>query len=167
DDRGDERTDDDVRRIEEDEREDREEDDSRRAPFPARFERCRRLARIGRGSSNDGHRWRVVSSRALNVTPTTLPGVMLIEPRVFSDERGFFLETYHAAKFREAGLPEHFLQDNHSRSKKGVLRGLHYQEPKPQGKLIRCTRGAIFDVAVDIRAGSPTFGKWFGVEPTG
>lgn len=86
---------------------------------------------------------------------------------MFSDDRGFFLETYNSARFKDAGLPEHFVQDNHSRSKKGVLRGLHYQEPNPQGKLVRCTRGAIFDVAVDIRVGSPTFAKWFGVELTG
>src|SRR6185436_18539078 len=104
--------------------------------------------------------------RALNVTQTSVPGVLIIEPRVFSDDRGFFLETYNAARFREAGLPETFPQDNHSRSKRGVLRGLHYQEPDPQGKLVRCTRGAIYDVAVDIRVGSPTFAKWVGVELT-
>ena len=104
--------------------------------------------------------------RALNVIPTSLPGVLIVEPRVFSDDRGFFLETYNAARFREAGLPEHFVQDNHSRSKQGVLRGLHYQEPNPQGKLVRCTRGAIWDVAVDIRTGSPAFGQWVGVELT-
>jgi dTDP-4-dehydrorhamnose 3,5-epimerase len=104
--------------------------------------------------------------RALNVIQTSLPGVVIIEPRVFTDDRGFFLETYNAARFREAGLPETFPQDNHSRSKAGVLRGLHYQEPDPQGKLVRCTRGAIYDVAVDIRVGSPTFAKWVGVELT-
>ena len=104
--------------------------------------------------------------RALNVIQTSVPGVLIIEPRVFSDDRGFFLETYNAARFREAGLPEAFPQDNHSRSKRGVLRGLHYQEPNPQGKLVRCTRGAIYDVAVDIRVGSPTFAKWVGVELT-
>ena len=103
----------------------------------------------------------------MNVTKTPLPGVVIVEPRVFTDDRGFFLETYNSARFRDAGLPEHFVQDNHSRSKRGVLRGLHYQEPNAQGKLVRCTRGAIFDVAVDIRTGSPTFGKWFGVELTG
>jgi dTDP-4-dehydrorhamnose 3,5-epimerase len=100
----------------------------------------------------------------LNVINTNLPGVVVIEPRVFADDRGFFLETWNAARFRDAGLPQHFVQDNHSRSKRGVLRGLHYQEPNPQGKLVRCTRGAIFDVAVDIRRGAPTFGKWYGTE---
>ena len=89
---------------------------------------------------------------------------MLVEPRVYADDRGFFLETFHREKFREAGIAGEFVQDNHSRSRKGVLRGLHYQEPTPQGKLIRCSRGAVFDVAVDIRAGSPQFGKWFAVE---
>ena len=88
----------------------------------------------------------------------------MVQPRVFADERGFFLETFHATKFRDAGLPDHFVQDNHSRSKMGVLRGLHFQEPNAQGKLVRCLRGAIWDVAVDIRIGSPTFGKWVGVE---
>lgn len=93
-----------------------------------------------------------------------LPGVILIEPKVFADDRGFFMETYHLARFREAGIPAEFVQDNHSQSKRGVLRGLHYQEPHPQGKLVRCTRGALFDVAVDIRRGSPAFGKWYAVE---
>lgn len=74
------------------------------------------------------------------------------------------METYHRDRFREAGIAGDFVQDNHSRSRRGVLRGLHYQEPTPQGKLVRCTRGAVFDVAVDIRAGSPRFGSWFGVE---
>ncbi len=102
--------------------------------------------------------------RALNVIKTPLEGVLIIEPRVISDDRGFFIETWNATRFREAGLPQEFVQDNQSRSKRGVLRGLHYQEPNPQGKLVRCTRGSIFDVAVDIRVGSPTFGKWFGTE---
>lgn len=88
----------------------------------------------------------------------------VVQPRVFADDRGFFLETYNALRFREVRLPEQFVQDNHSRSLRGVLRGLHYQEPNAQGKLVRCTRGSIWDVAVDIRRGSPTFGKWFGVE---
>jgi dTDP-4-dehydrorhamnose 3,5-epimerase len=105
--------------------------------------------------------------RALNVTQTPLPGVLLIEPRVFADERGFFLETYNAARFREIGIGDGFVQDNHSRSRRGVLRGLHYQEPNAQGKLVRCSAGAIYDVAVDIRVGSPTFGKWYGVELSG
>ena len=100
----------------------------------------------------------------MNVIQTPLPGVFLIEPKVFSDDRGFFLETWNAARFAEAGIALPFVQDNHSRSKRGVLRGLHYQQPNPQGKLVRCTRGAIFDVAVDIRAGSPNFGKWYGAE---
>lgn len=90
--------------------------------------------------------------------------MVLVEPRVYADDRGFFLETYHRDKFREAGIAGQFVQDNHSRSRRGVLRGLHYQEPTSQGKLVRCSRGAIFDVAVDIRVGSPQFGKWFGVE---
>jgi dTDP-4-dehydrorhamnose 3,5-epimerase len=104
--------------------------------------------------------------RALDVISTPLPDVLILRPRLFADDRGFFLETYHAAKFREAGLPDTFLQDNHSRSRRNVLRGLHYQEPSAQGKLVRCTRGAIWDVAVDIRVGSPTFAKWFGTELT-
>jgi dTDP-4-dehydrorhamnose 3,5-epimerase len=95
---------------------------------------------------------------------TPLPGVLLIEPDIFEDDRGFFMETYHADRFREHGIASAFVQDNHSRSARGVLRGLHYQEPKAQGKLVRCTRGALFDVAVDIRVGSPTFGKWYGAE---
>lgn len=100
----------------------------------------------------------------MKFTETELPGVVLIEPKVFGDERGYFLETFHAARFREAGLPTEFVQDNHSRSARGVLRGLHYQMPNAQGKLIRCSRGAIYDVAVDIRTGSPAFGRWYGVE---
>jgi dTDP-4-dehydrorhamnose 3,5-epimerase len=102
--------------------------------------------------------------RALNIRETPLPGVFLIEPKVFTDERGFFMETYNLDAFRTAGITDTFVQDNHSRSARGVLRGLHYQEPNAQGKLVRCTRGAIFDVAVDIRRGSPSFAKWFGLE---
>ena len=90
--------------------------------------------------------------------------MVLVKPRVYADDRGLFLETYHRDKFREAGIAGEFVQDNHSRSRRGVLRGLHYQEPAPQGKLVRCIRGGVFDVAVDIRAGSPQFGKWFGAE---
>ncbi len=101
---------------------------------------------------------------ALKVIETSLPGVLVIEPRVYADERGLFLETYHLDRFRDAGIPAVFVQDNHSRSRRGVLRGLHYQEPAQQGKLVRCSRGTIFDVAVDIRAGSPHFGKWFAIE---
>ena len=101
----------------------------------------------------------------MNVIETSLPGVLVIEPKVFKDERGFFMETYHSARFRNLGIPD-FVQDNHSHSARGVLRGLHYQEPNAQGKLVRCTRGALYDVAVDIRVGSPHFGKWFGVDLT-
>jgi dTDP-4-dehydrorhamnose 3,5-epimerase len=100
----------------------------------------------------------------LNVRQTSLPGVLLIEPKVFGDDRGFFMETYRVDAFRDAGIASEFVQDNHSRSARGVLRGLHYQEPNAQGKLVRCTRGAIFDVAVDIRRGSPSFSRWFGIE---
>ena len=98
----------------------------------------------------------------MKVHETPLPGVLLIEPRVFRDERGFFLESYNEVRFREHGLPTEFRQDNHSRSARNVLRGLHYQLDNPQGKLVTAVRGEIFDVAVDIRTGSPTFGKWFG-----
>jgi dTDP-4-dehydrorhamnose 3,5-epimerase len=100
----------------------------------------------------------------LKVTETSLPGVLLIEPAVLGDARGFFIETYHAERFREVGIDAAFVQDNHSRSARGVLRGLHYQEPNAQGKLVRCPRGALFDVAVDVRVGSPHFGTWCGVE---
>ena len=99
----------------------------------------------------------------MKFTETSLPGVILIEPLVRGDERGFFMETYRADKFAESGIADVFVQDNHSRSARGVLRGLHYQEPHPQGKLVRCTRGELFDVAVDIRRGSPSFGQWYGV----
>ncbi|MGB9668046.1 MAG: dTDP-4-dehydrorhamnose 3,5-epimerase [Thermosulfidibacteraceae bacterium] len=93
-----------------------------------------------------------------------ISGLILIKPRVFKDQRGFFMETYKFSVFRENGIDVKFLQDNHSGSVKGVLRGLHYQKhPKAQGKLVRCIKGEIFDVAVDIRKGSPTFGKWVGV----
>ena len=93
---------------------------------------------------------------------TGLPGVLLIEPDVFRDARGFFLETFHARKYREGGIPYEFVQDNQSRSQRGTLRGLHAQLRRPQGKLVRAVKGEIFDVAVDIRKGSPTFGKWVG-----
>ncbi len=89
---------------------------------------------------------------------------MIIEPRVFGDARGFFMETWNAAGFAAAGLDLAFVQDNHSRSQKGVLRGLHFQNPGPQGKLVRVTHGAVFDVAVDLRRSSPHFGQWAGVE---
>ncbi len=100
----------------------------------------------------------------MKLRPTTLPHVQILEPKVFGDDRGFFLETFHAAVFRDLGLPEEWVQDNHSYSRRGVIRGLHYQLEQPQGKIVRCTRGRILDVAVDIRRGSPTFGQWTGVE---
>jgi dTDP-4-dehydrorhamnose 3,5-epimerase len=100
-------------------------------------------------------------------TPLALAGVTLIKPQLFGDERGFFLELYKHSDFVRAGMPEQLVQDNYSRSAMGVLRGLHYQKnPKAQGKLVTCVKGRIFDVAVDIRKGSPTFGKWAGVELT-
>ncbi len=98
------------------------------------------------------------------VTETELPGVKLIEPRVFGDDRGFFLESWNARAFAAAGLDVDFVQDNHSRSARGVLRGLHFQRHDPQGKLVRVTSGAVFDVAVDIRRSSPAFGRWVGYE---
>lgn len=98
----------------------------------------------------------------MKITATPLPGVLLIEPRVFGDERGFFLESYRADRLSEAGITLPFVQDNHSRSRKGVLRGLHFQIKHPQGKLVRVTQGEVLDVAVDIRPGSPSFGKWYG-----
>jgi len=94
---------------------------------------------------------------------TELPGVLLIEPQVHGDDRGFFLETYHAEKYRDGGIPGPFVQDNHSRSARGTLRGLHGQAPRAQGKLLRVIEGEIFDVAVDVRVGSPAFGKHVGV----
>jgi dTDP-4-dehydrorhamnose 3,5-epimerase len=94
---------------------------------------------------------------------TELPDVLVIEPDVHQDERGFFLETYHAEKYLAAGIVGPFVQDNHSRSVAGTLRGLHLQSRRPQGKLIRAVEGEIFDVAVDVRVGSPTFGRWVGV----
>jgi len=94
--------------------------------------------------------------------PTEIPDVVLIEPKVFKDDRGFFLESYSRKKFEEAGIPVEFVQDNHSRSVKGTLRGLHAQVRSPQGKLVRVLEGEVLDVAVDIRRGSPTFGKWVG-----
>jgi len=100
----------------------------------------------------------------VNVIETALPGVLIIEPRVFGDLRGFFMETWNAADFAAKGLDPAFVQDNHSRNQKGVLRGLHFQNPGPQGKLVRVTAGAVFDVVVDLRASSPTFGKWVGTE---
>ena len=100
----------------------------------------------------------------MNVIETSLPGVLIIEPKVFGDERGFFMETWNAKTFAEKGLDLIFVQDNQSRSEKHSLRGLHYQIKQPQGKLVRVTAGRAFDVAVDLRRSSPTFGKWAGVE---
>lgn len=100
----------------------------------------------------------------MNVVETALPGVMLIEPRVFGDDRGFFLESWNAQAFAAAGIDAPFVQDNHSRSAKGVLRGLHYQIEAPQGKLVRVTAGAVFDVVVDMRRSSSQFGRWVGFE---
>jgi dTDP-4-dehydrorhamnose 3,5-epimerase len=99
----------------------------------------------------------------LQLIPTTLNDVVILEPKVFGDKRGFFLEAYNEATFKSLGLPTHFVQDNHSGSRKGVLRGLHYQLQRPQGKLVRTLAGEIFDVAVDLRQGSPLFGQWVGV----
>jgi dTDP-4-dehydrorhamnose 3,5-epimerase len=100
----------------------------------------------------------------MNVIETALPGVLLIEPKVFGDARGFFLESWNRQTFAKLGLDLDFLQDNHSRSAKGVLRGIHYQLNEPQGKLVRVVSGAVFDVAVDLRKSSPHFGKWVGFE---
>ena len=99
----------------------------------------------------------------MRVLSTELPGVLIVEPVVHGDERGFFLETYHAQKHAALGIVGPFVQDNHSRSVGGTLRGLHLQVRRPQGKLVRAIAGEIFDVAVDVRLGSPTFGKWLGI----
>ena len=100
----------------------------------------------------------------MKVFETKLPGVLIIEPKVFGDTRGFFKETYQAQRFRDAGIKYDFVQDNHSRSQKGVLRGLHFQITKPQGKLVSCSQGAVFDVAVDVDPLSATFGQYVGIE---
>ena len=101
----------------------------------------------------------------MKVIATDIPEVLIIEPKVFGDERGFFFESYNKSQFRAAtGIEADFVQDNHSRSRKGVLRGLHYQIENPQGKLVRVTAGRVLDIAVDIRRSSPHFGKWFGLE---
>jgi len=96
------------------------------------------------------------------VTATAVPDVLVVEPKVFGDPRGFFLESWNAKVFAESGIPAAFVQDNHSRSPRGVLRGLHYQIRQPQGKLVRVVAGEVFDVAVDLRRASPTFGRWVG-----
>jgi dTDP-4-dehydrorhamnose 3,5-epimerase len=98
----------------------------------------------------------------MRFVPSEIPEVLLIEPQVFGDSRGFFMETWHAEKFAAAGLDLHFVQDNHSKSVQGTLRGLHYQIRKPQGKLVRVISGEVFDVAVDLRKSSPFFGRWVG-----
>ena len=101
----------------------------------------------------------------MKITPTAIADVLILEPRVFGDARGFFYESFNQKVFNEAvGQAWNFVQDNHSRGSQGVLRGLHYQIDQPQGKLVRAVRGAVFDVAVDVRASSPTFGRWVGVE---
>lgn len=97
-----------------------------------------------------------------NFIKTAIDGMFIIEPTVFGDERGYFLETYHYDEFKAAGIDANFVQDNQSKSKKGVLRGLHFQTKNPQGKLVRVISGEVFDVGVDLREGSPTFGKWVG-----
>jgi dTDP-4-dehydrorhamnose 3,5-epimerase len=102
----------------------------------------------------------------VRVVPTDLPEVLVIEPQVHVDGRGFFVETYHAERYRQHGICAPFVQDNHSRSVRGTLRGLHLQVRRPQGKLVRVIEGEVFDVAVDVRRGSPTFGRWIGVELT-
>jgi dTDP-4-dehydrorhamnose 3,5-epimerase len=100
----------------------------------------------------------------VKATPTSIPDVLLIQPRVFEDARGFFMEAFQKRRYQKLGLPATFVQDNHSGSRQGILRGLHYQIRQPQGKLIRVVVGEIFDVAVDIRQSSPTFGQWVGVD---
>jgi len=99
----------------------------------------------------------------VNVSPTTLPEVLVVTPRVFSDDRGFFFESWNARALAAAGIEATFVQDNHSRSRRGVLRGLHYQIEHAQGKLVRCVQGEVFDVVVDVRKSSPNFGRWMGI----
>lgn len=106
----------------------------------------------------------LTAPQQMNIIETTLPGVLLLEPKVFGDARGFFLESWNRETFAELGLDLDFVQDNHSRSAKGVLRGLHYQLNDPQGKLVRVVSGTVFDVAVDLRKSSPHFGQWVGYE---
>ena len=100
----------------------------------------------------------------MNIITTNLPGVIVIEPKVYVDKRGFFLETFREDVLLQAGINAHFVQDNHTRSSQGVLRGLHYQMTQTQGKLVRVAVGSVFDVVVDVRSGSPTFGQWYGTE---
>src|SRR5215468_10170858 len=103
----------------------------------------------------------------MKVLPTPLVGALILEPRIFEDERGFFLESYSERTFSELGIPEKFVQDNHSYSKRGVLRGLHYQIQKAQGKLVRVVSGEVLDVFLDLRKSSPSFGKWHSVKLSG
>ena len=108
-----------------------------------------------------------VAEPLMQLIPTAIPDVLLLQPKVFSDERGYFLQSFQQQQYETLlARPLHFVQDNHSHSKQGVLRGLHYQIQNPQGKLVRVVRGAVFDVAVDIRQDSPTFGQWAGIELT-
>ena len=109
----------------------------------------------------------VAGNTNLQIIETALPGALIIKPRVFADPRGFFMETYRQNVLAEAGIRDNFVQDNHSRSSRGVLRGLHYQLRHPQAKLCRVVQGEVLDIAVDIRLGSPTFGKWVGVVLSG
>ncbi len=117
---------------------------------------------LGLQSSVLSPRSSVFSTCEMNIQKTAIPDVLIIEPKVFTDERGFFMETFHARKFAEHGLPYNFVQDNHSGSKRGTLRGLHYQIRQAQGKLVRVVEGEVFDVAVDLRKSSSTFGQWVG-----
>lgn len=103
----------------------------------------------------------------MNIIETPIPDLLIIEPKIFGDDRGFFMESWSEAVFRAAGLNLSFVQDNHSRSARGVLRGVHFQNPDPQGKLVRVVSGRVWDVAVDLRASSPTFGQWYGLELSG
>src|SRR4030088_1747430 len=103
----------------------------------------------------------------IEVRPTVLPEVLVVDTECFEDERGFLIESYHRQRYADCGIEDQFVQDNHSRSRRGVLRGFHYQDQSaPMGKLVRCIAGAILDVAVDLRAGSPTLGRWVAVELT-
>jgi dTDP-4-dehydrorhamnose 3,5-epimerase len=103
----------------------------------------------------------------VKVSATELEGVLILEPRLFADERGFFMETFHAERYRGAGVPTTFVQDNFSRSVRGTLRGLHFQEPHAQGKLVQALSGQVVDVVVDVRRGSPTFSRWIAIELSG
>src|SRR5215471_19228104 len=100
----------------------------------------------------------------MQVNKTGLPGLLLIEPRCFRDDRGFFLESFQTERYRDSGISDAFVQDNHSRSRQGVLRGLHFQVKRPQAQIVTVIRGRIFDVAVDLRRASATFGRWYGIE---